>query len=280
MKKILFTDLDGTLLREDKTVSFRNRQAIEALLEAGNYLVIATGRPSKSGLDVVRSLGLNRPGCYLIAYNGGAMYDCAGECLLEQRTLPISCVEYLFSEARRYGLHIQTYQGEALLTERHTRELDFYVEHSTMDFRILPDVPKALTREPHKVLLASLNAEERLQEFQREHLCWERDRCCSFFSGREYLEYCPRGVDKGYGIRRLAEILHVPLEQTWAAGDERNDVPMLLAAGTGVAMRNGHPDAKEAAGYVTEHDNDHDAIAELIERFGLNRKSEKNHLPA
>lgn len=271
MKKILFTDLDGTLLCEDKTVSPGNRQAIEGLLEAGNYLVIATGRPVKSGLDVARSLGLTKPGCYLVAYNGGALYDCARECLLEQQTLPIPYVEYLFAEARRYGLHIQTYQGETLLAERRTRELDFYVAHSTMDFSVVPNVPGMLKEEPHKVLLISMEEEERLKVFRQDHLEWEALRCNSFFSSREYLEYCPKGVDKGYGIRRMAQLLHVPLEQTWAAGDERNDIPMLLAAGTGVAMCNGHPDAKAAADYVTMHDNEQDAIAEIIEGFGLNR---------
>lgn len=271
MNKILFTDLDGTLLCEDKTVSPGNRQALEALLEAGNYLVVATGRPLKSGLDVAHALGLARPGCYLIAYNGGCLYDCAGDCVLEQRTLPLPYVEYLFGKARQYGLHIQTYQGDTLLAEHHTRELDFYVANSTMEFRVVPDVPGALDKEPHKVLLASLEEEGRLKAFQQDHLEWEQGKCSSFFSSREYLEYCPQGVDKGYGIRRMAELLGVPLQQTWAVGDERNDIPMLQAAGTGVAMCNGHPEALKAGDYVTEHDNNHDAIGEVVGRFGLDR---------
>lgn len=271
MKKILFTDLDGTLLDERKAVSSGNRRAVDDLLAAGNYFVIATGRPVASALDVARALKLDRPGCYLVACNGGALYEIAGERLLKQQTLPLPYVSYLFEEARGAGLHIQTYQDGLILAERSTRELADYVEKSTLKARVAPDVPKALMEEPYKVLLSSLDDEEALIRFQQQHREWERGKCNSFFSSREYLEYCPAGVDKGAGIRQMAELLGVPLSDTWAAGDERNDIPMLLAAGTGVAMANGHPDAKAAAAYVTKRDNDHDGIAEVVEVFGLDR---------
>lgn len=271
MKKILFTDLDGTLLSTDKTVSAGNREAIASLLAAGNYFVIATGRPVKSGFDVAKSLGLTKPGCYMVAVNGGALFDCASGQILEQKTLPFSSVRYLFEEARRADVYIQTYQGAYLLTEQDKPELHSYVRQSTMKAQVVPDVFEVLTEEPHKVLLSSLTDEESLIRFQQEHLAWEQGKCNSFFSNREYLEYCPLGVDKGSGIRRMAELLKVPIENTWAVGDERNDIPMLEAAGTGVAVANGYPDAKEAADYVTTRDNDHDGVAEVIRHFGLNR---------
>ena len=63
MKKILFTDLDGTLLNNQKLVSDGNRAAIQRLLDAGHYLVIATGRPVKSAFKVVQVLELTWPGC-------------------------------------------------------------------------------------------------------------------------------------------------------------------------------------------------------------------------
>ena len=50
MKKILFTDLDQTLLKRDKSVSAENRRAIQRMLDAGHHLVVATGRPVKSGV--------------------------------------------------------------------------------------------------------------------------------------------------------------------------------------------------------------------------------------
>ena len=50
-------------------------------------------------------------------------------------------------------------------------------------------------------------------------------------------------------------------------GDERNDIPMIRAAGIGAAMRNGHEEAKAAADYVTQKDCNHSGVAEVIRKF-------------
>ena len=75
--KILFADLDHTLLCDDKSISEKNRAAIQKMLERGHYFVLATGRPVESGRIVAKDLGLTSPGCYMIAFNGAVVYDCA-----------------------------------------------------------------------------------------------------------------------------------------------------------------------------------------------------------
>jgi len=67
----------------------------------------------------------------------------------------------------------------------------------------------------------------------------------------------------------LTKMLNLPLDCTVAVGDEENDIAMLNAAHIGVAVKNATPEVKAAADYVTEHDNNHNAIAEVIERFIL-----------
>ena len=99
MKKILFTDLDGTLLNDDKQVSEGNRVAIQRLLDAGHYLVVSTGRPTKSAFKVVQRLGLTMPGCYMLSYNGGTIFDCSKQEIRSERTLPIEFVRHLFHKA-------------------------------------------------------------------------------------------------------------------------------------------------------------------------------------
>ena len=71
-------------------------------------------------------------------------------------------------------------------------------------------------------------------------------------------------------MKYISKFLNVPIEHTVAAGDERNDIPMIQAAHVGVAVKNGHKELREAADYVTERDNEHGAIAEIIEKFILN----------
>ena len=114
----------------------------------------------------------------------------------------------------------------------------------------MDNVFSALDSEPWKVLLASLEEKEKLVRFQQEHRAWEKGRCSSFFSCQEYLEYCPAGTDKGSGIRALCDILNLDWENTYAVGDERNDIPMIKAAKTGIAMKNGVEEVKMAADYI------------------------------
>ena len=82
------------------------------------------------------------------------------------------------------------------------------------------------------------------------------------------LELSPAGADKGSGLLALAELLGIPRAATIAVGDAENDLPMLRAAGLGVAMGNA-TDAARAAANVVVADNDHDGCAEAIRRFLL-----------
>ena len=76
-KKALFLDLDGTLLDDQKNVPEANSVALKKMLDAGHSAVIATGRPLSSAVILAEELKLTDPGCYLIAYNGGILYDTA-----------------------------------------------------------------------------------------------------------------------------------------------------------------------------------------------------------
>lgn len=270
-KKILFVDLDGTLLRSDKTISEVNKRAIQEVLEEGHYIVIATGRAIASGREIAQELGLARTGCYLIAYNGGAIYDCAADCILHEQRLPIEHAEYLVSEAQKWGLYIQTYSATKVLAMKAAKELDVYLKRTHMPYRIEKDIWAMLNEEPPKMLLISLDDRKKLERFQKEHSAWEKGRCTSFFSSDEYLEYCPLGATKGAGLLFLSRFLNVSLYNTVAVGDQENDIPMLKNAQIGVAMVNSEEKVKEMADYITIADNDHDGVAEVIYKFVLQK---------
>lgn len=267
--KILFVDLDATLLSDDKTISKGNRAAIQRMLGEGHYIALATGRTIESGRTVVRELGLTVPGCYMIAFNGSILYDCAADRVLLKRSIPIDVVQELFERAKAAGIYAQTYNSTDIITACHTRELDFYMKKNHLTYKLSENVLDLLEEEPQKVLLIDLEHKERLVKFQRDNLPWEQGKCNSFFSCKEYLEYCPAGTSKGTGVEYLTRILNMSSDATIAVGDEENDITMIKAAHVGVAMKNGTPAIKEAADYITEHDNNHDAIAEVIEKFVL-----------
>ena len=99
--KILFVDLDATLLSDDKSISERNKEAIQKMLSEGHYLALATGRPVESARAVAMELGLTMPGCYMIAFNGAVLYDCSADRVLLRRSIPIEVVQELFERAKK-----------------------------------------------------------------------------------------------------------------------------------------------------------------------------------
>lgn len=138
-----------------------------------------------------------------------------------------------------------------------------------MTYKLTRRISDCLDSEPQKVILIHLEDDEKLKRFQKANAVWAKGKCNSFFSCKEYLEYCPVNTDKGTGAQYLVKLLNIPHTSTVAIGDEQNDIPMIQSAHIGIAMKNGIDDIKKTADYVTENDNNHDAIAEVIEKFIL-----------
>ena len=88
-----------------------------------------------------------------------------------------------------------------------------------------------------------------------------------FRSEPYFLEATPKNVDKAYCLKHLLEILGIKREEMICCGDGFNDISMIQYAGLGVAMANAQDQVKAVADYVTVCDNDHDGIAEVIEKF-------------
>lgn len=266
-KKMFFIDLDGTTLRDDKSIPEENLKAIHEAADQGHYVAIATGRAIGSAKAIAKQLGMMRKGCFLISYNGARIYDLEDETLLRKLVFPDEYAKYLFSEAEKYHLHIQAYSDQHILARRECPELSFYAGNAVMKYRVIEDLYENSTCDTPKVLLVSVDEKDRLKKFQKEHKEWEKGKCISFFSGPEYLEYCPLQGTKADGIAFFEEHLGISHENTIAIGDEENDIFMIRMAGVGAVMCNAGDDVKAYADYITQKDNNHGGVAEVIRRF-------------
>lgn len=268
-KRMLFLDLDGTLLNDAKQITPGNQKALDEALERGHGVIITTGRPLKSAMDQARKLNLDRPGCFFIAYNGAVIYDWAEQKQIFSRTLPLSTVVRVFDKANAMGLHIQTYDTWDVLVEPRCDDAAVrrYGSLIGMNFRVIADVRQDLKEEPVKCL--AINYEEqtdllKIQSWIRENMEQEVD---CFFSCNQYLEVVPKGMSKGEAVKMLCRMMDVDIEDAVAVGDAANDLSMIEAAGIGVAMANATPDVKKIADYITQRDNNHDGIMEVVARF-------------
>lgn len=271
--KLLFLDLDGTLLDDEKKIPKENAQAIAQAIAAGHKVFVCTGRPLSSVVKLLPAFGLDQPGCYAITYNGGLIYDVGKKEAVYERTIPIPWVKHLFEQAYAYeGIHIQTYTKEAFVCEYDTPESVYYQQKTQCDRKIVEHVLEELNgEEPCKVLAIAHGFDrERLEGFREFMVPWAEGKLDVYFSCREYLEFMPLGIDKGHAVRWMAEYFKVPLEDTVAVGDEENDLPMIRTAGIGAVMKNASDKMKKYGDYITEKDNNQGGVAEVIRKYMLN----------
>ena len=281
--KILFTDLDGTLLDDNKDISQRDFDAINGMIAQGHKFVVTTGRPLVSAKRIAEKYGFVQPGFYLVSFNGGLIYDCGtGESILTRR-ISVDDVKFIMDAAFRAGMHAHTYAGDLVVSEHETEQLKTYCRLMQMDYVVVKDireyfgtiptetVPGApinvVVKPPIKVNIITPLDHSSLVGFRGEMRKTTAGKLFDVFSKPEMLEFSDLKSNKGDAVRFMADFYGVPIADTIAVGDEENDCPMIEAAGVGVAVSNASQVAKDAADYVTENDNNHSALAEVIEKF-------------
>lgn len=269
MNKIIFTDLDGTLLNKNHQVSPKNKNSIRQALQQGHKIVIASGRPLASVKLLARELELDGKGCFAIASNGAVLYDCEREQILRQNTIPRQCLLPMFRSAHQDNLHIHTYTATHVICEEDRPEIHWYEKEIRVPALIVDDVRKYVTFDPVKILVLNLENKQRLIDFQQKMLPYTADKMETLFSSNFILEYFPLGASKGNSVKELCQLLKLPLESSIAVGDAENDISMIEAAHIGCCMKNGFDNVKQRADYVTKADNNHDGFAEILETFVL-----------
>ncbi|MBO5291993.1 MAG: HAD family phosphatase [Lachnospiraceae bacterium] len=267
MSKILFTDLDGTLLTERKEISAYTRQVLNRFSKAGHKLVLCSGRPLPSIQEVKETLKLDYPGMYLIGFNGGCIYECDTDRILYKDGLSMEQAAHILHAAREAGIYCHTYSDTAILSPVDGREIAFYRRNIHLHVRFADDPASLLTDSPCKCLAIELTDPEKLERFRLSLLPWAEGKCTLVYSNQYLLEIFPATAGKGASVKKLCSLLNIPLSDSLAAGDQGNDISMLQAAGTGIAMCNGTEDVKKAADIITPQDNDHDGLALVLEQY-------------
>ena len=277
--KILFTDLDGTLLDDNKDISAEDMSAIRKMIAAGHKFVMTTGRPLTSVKKLASRYGFLEAGFYLVSFNGGLIYDCESQEAILTRYIPVEEVKAIMDAAHACGMHAHTYSGDLVVSEYETEQLKTYCRLMQMDYVVVKDIREyygqfinVVVKPPIKVNIITPFDHSSLESFRAEMRKITAGKLFDVFSKPEMLEFSHMKSNKGDAVRFMADFYKVPMADTIAVGDEENDCPMIEAAGVGVAMANASPVVRNVADYVTERDNNHSGIAEVIEKFVFNGK--------
>lgn len=264
LPKVFFTDLDGTLLNDDGKVSPVMLEALDAFCHRGNYLVLASGRPLESILHVKEQAGLSQKGIFIIASNGAITYDCDNHSCLQKLTVPPALIAKVEAIASGFHLHLQGYEENCIVCTKEDEELHFYQNRIKLPAKTVSKLSEALPNGSTKLLAIHLTDQSVLEEFRKEVLAETDSELELIFSNNRYLEIYPKNAGKGNAINFVCNHLHIPLSRSFAAGDAPNDISMLQAAGTGIAMLNASKEVKASADRITKKSNDEDGLAEIL----------------
>lgn len=258
--RLVATDLDGTLLRTDGTVSDRSVAALQAAVTAGITVVFATGRPPRYLDHVLERTGV---AARVICGNGALVWDPTTAEPVLVRGFADGVVADVVARIRAVlpGVAFAVEQVRGL-----SHEHAYTPAVSTPGTRrvVLEDVLdepvlKLLVRGPDDDL-------DRLRSLVSAAVDGEAEVTFSSTYRLPLLELSARGVDKGSALAAYADTLGLVPAQVAAVGDMPNDVAMLRWAGTGVAVAGAHPDAVAAADRRTAG-NDDDGVARFVEEI-------------
>jgi hypothetical protein len=266
--KLIALDLDGTVLRRDRTISERVQRATQAAAASGVFVTACTGRGAASVRQVAEALGVNAP---VICHHGSLIVDLAAGRVVFSTALPndVACRAVAFAQ-RHPTWHAIVFRGDEMLVTEQRFPTESY-SLGGIEPTVVPDPCGSLDgRGANKVMFMLDPAEApEAQALTHAHM---GDAAVVVQSSARLVEIHAREVNKGAALAQLAVHLGVARGEVMAIGDHDNDESMLAWAGLGVAMGNGSARAKAAADWIAPSI-DEDGVAIAIDRFVLQREA-------
>jgi hydroxymethylpyrimidine pyrophosphatase-like HAD family hydrolase len=260
--RLVATDLDGTLLHTDGTVTARTRNALTAVEDQGITVVFVTGRPIRWMHDLWEHVGGHG---LAICSNGAIVYDVPARAVSRARTIPVA-VGLEVADRLRDAIPGTTFAVET--SHGFAREAGFMSRVPPPPGHLVGGMAEILDGTAVKLL--ARHEELDPEEFWATVAAEVGDLATTTWSSTGALvEISAHGVTKASTLRLLCGERDIAPEQVVAFGDMPNDLPMLAWAGTSYAMANAHPTVRDLAEHVAPSNED-DGVAATLERlFGL-----------
>lgn len=247
MIQLITCDLDGTLLNPDTSIRLHSAHVLRQLSDQGILVVLATGRSWRTALRIQKEIGISGP---LIAHNGAYIYDSRTGQDWYRHSIPVKRTREFLHFANEHHFMLRCYLGanKPVLFNR------FNDEHRQNWLRpedqCLPDAGESLAVEPLEIFLFG-NEEVDILIEQFGVLTHDYELTIFTHKGYREVNICAPHVDKIEAIRALSEHLKITTESMLSIGDGLNDVLMLKATGTSIAIGDGEEAAIRVAHHVT-----------------------------
>ncbi|MFJ3799750.1 HAD family hydrolase [Streptomyces sp. NPDC090088] len=260
--KLVATDLDGTLLRSDGTLSLRTKAALAATEKAGIRVALVTGRPPRSVSALLERIGPH----VVIAANGATVHSSDGA-VVQAFSIPYPAAVRLIRRVRAAipGVSFAVEFEEAYGHEPAYPDWSFEGEA----VELIGPAEEILARVPGRLLLKILAHHPTLplgDFYELARRAAGPDAETTHSTGLSLVEFSAPGITKASTLVAWSGREGIARHDIAAFGDMPNDLPMLRAVGQSYAMSNGHPDVLAAARFRAPS-NDEDGVARVLEGF-------------
>ena len=258
-KKIIFIDSDDTLKKTDGTISDRVKKAIKENRRIGNIIIICTARPRYQTLDIMKESGADS---IIISSNGSEIYDANNKKIIfnsfVDKELVNYLVEYAFLKDIRLILTMEN-------SEYVTKEIRNPSQRLLSNTNYIEELKKCNVKQ---CMFIDKNIDE---IFEIKNLLSKNDKLHivdeisedSMYE-EKWFSVANSGCSKGNALRTISRYLNIPVKNTIAIGNDKNDISMFEAAGLSVAVDNAPDDIKNKVDCITLS-NDEDGVALFLE---------------
>ncbi|MCU9612452.1 Cof-type HAD-IIB family hydrolase [Caldibacillus lycopersici] len=265
-RHLIALDLDGTLLKDDKTISEKTKTILDRVQKEGHIVMISTGRPYRSSEMYYKELGLTSP---IVNFNGAYVHHPLSSSFGSyHQPLDLNTVYEIIetSFAHNIGNIVAEVLDNVFVHYHDEKLLDIF--HLGDPNITTGDLRTYLKDNPTSLLIQSDadNVKKIRQYLSNTHAEVVEHR--SWGAPFHVIEIVKHGVNKAVGVKRVADYYQIPQERIIAFGDEDNDLEMLQFAKYGVAMGNGIDSVKKIAKDITLT-NEEDGIAVYLKKHLL-----------
>ena len=274
MLRLVATDIDGTLLRDDKSVSDRTRHALREIQQAGVIVVLVSARPAHTARLLAHAAGVAG---LAICSNGALVYDLDRDEIVRHTPLVVDTARRLILALREAlpAVCFAVIRGPRFACEPAYRLIADPAAHDDgfLASAILGDALSLCEEAPTKLIARhpDLSMDELLARVHALGLAGFE----ATHSGASFVEVAAAGVTKAWALEALCTDLGIRSDEVVAFGDAPNDLPMLSWAGRGIAVANAHPTVLAAVQEVAPSNED-DGVAVILEQLLTARQPDRD----
>ncbi|MBL4930237.1 Cof-type HAD-IIB family hydrolase [Clostridium paridis] len=266
MYKLIAIDMDGTLLKDDKSISEITKKSLKRAQELGVKIVLTSGRPIQGIKNYLDELELTGEEDYVIGLNGALICKTSDYSVISSNaTLTGKDLKYIYNKVKGLNTYIHAFTNNGDLVNKISKFSDNEEKRLNLKINQVDFIKDVLDND--EILKVVLEEEkdvlDRITPKVPKELFEEYNviRSVDFM-----LEFMNRGCNKASGLEKLGEYLGISKEEVIAIGDADNDVEMIEYAGLGVAMGNAKEEIKNIADFITKS-NEEDGVAFVIDKF-------------